>query len=476
MKVLHISSECFPAAKTGGLGDVVGALPKYLCKAGFEAAAIIPKYSLKWINAQEYKAVFNCHVRLNNVFVPCQVVKTLNESLGYELYMVDIPGFFDRNGIYGDNASGHGYGDEVERYLIFQQAVLYWVKSMQSRPKILHCHDHHTGLIPFLTKHSPEFDELHYIGTIFTIHNGNYQGAFSWRNSHFLPYYYEHAYGYLDWNNTINPMATAIKCAWRVTTVSSTYLEEMRASSMGLESLLRAEWMKSRGILNGIDNEVWDPAKDAYLHKSFENNLDEYKDLNKKYLTTHLNLDHETPLITFIGRLAGEKGADLLPEIISKTLYSGMHANFIVLGSGNPYIAALLKDLQRIFPSRVRIIIDYNEGLAHQLYAGSDFLLMPSKVEPCGLNQMYAFRYGTVPIVRAVGGLTDTVWDVGDWEGRGFRFIQYNAEDAVMAIYRALKFYHTPGQMPLLRERIMNLDFSWETTCQKYIDLYKEIS
>jgi starch synthase len=476
IKVLHVSAECYPAAKAGGLGDVVGALPKYLNQAGLNTAVVIPKYFTKWNLAQTCQQVHAGYVRVHDRYFPYVIDEVLNSNLGYTMYLIHVPGLFDRNGIYADAVTNHPYGDELDRYLVFQQAVLQWVNSWAELPKVLHCHDHHTGLIPFMTQFCPEFQRLNRLPTVFTIHNGQYQGAFSWRNENKLPYYYSSGRGALDWSDTINPMASAIKCCWKLTTVSPNYLMELHQSALGLEALLRQEWQKSSGILNGIDTEVWNPSTDPMIDTHYKKNIDTYKQQNKKYLVDRYNIQEDLPLFTFIGRLVSEKGADLLPDLIYRYLQTGRRACFFVLGSGLPWIKdsflRMRHDLFNFFDAS----IEYNEGLAHQLYAGSDFLLMPSRVEPCGLNQMYAFRYGTIPLVRAVGGLWDTVPDAGGPDGRGFRFIQFSVEDALDAMIRASNLYYHKPSLKALRKRIMELDFSWEKSAETYLNLYKEIS
>ena len=316
MRILHISAECYPAAKAGGLGDVVGALPKYQ----EDAAVIIPKYETKWIQAQSFEEIFRGQVRIHHGSVSFRIQKLLSASLGFDLYVVDIPTKFDRPGVYLDG-HGNGFGDEIERALSFQQAVLQWLQRFEKKPSVLHCHDHHTGLIPFLINHSQEFQSLKNTPTVFTIHNGEYHGAFSWKKLFLLPYFNGNAVEILDWNNTINPLATAIKCAWKVTTVSPNYMEELNRSSNGLEWLLRGERAKSIGILNGIDNQVWDPKKDPLLPKHLKTSIPKFKQENKKLLQERFDIAEGLPIFTFIGRLVHEKGADLLPEMILSLIH-----------------------------------------------------------------------------------------------------------------------------------------------------------
>ena len=476
MKILHISAECYPAAKAGGLGDVVGALPKYLNAAGSQVGVIIPKYQTKWMEEHSFSIVYKGVVRLGHTFVPFSIEKENSDALEFPFFVANIPGKFDRAGIYTD-AAGNGFRDDVERYLCFQQAVLQWILNAPGKPQVLHCHDHHTGLIPFFLKHAVEYKALRQIPTIFTIHNGKYHGAYSWDKMYLLPFFDGQARGLLDWNQLINPLATAIKCAWRVTTVSPTYLKELRQASNGLELLLQHEQHKCLGILNGIDTETWDPESDPMIVSTKgENDLSIFKDTNKKALLQRFNLNQNGPLIVFIGRLVAEKGADLIPDLLHNCFQHGMRFNFILLGTGQANLHRIFEDLNRQFANRFHAVLEYNESLAHQLYAGADFMFMPSRVEPCGLNQMYAMRYGTIPIVRAVGGLHDTVPDIGERDGRGIRFHQFNLEDSQLALYRAAELFHRfPENFEEIRAKITNLDFSWERSVQAYSEIYEEM-
>jgi starch synthase len=477
MKILHISAECYPAAKAGGLGDVVGALPKYLNKVGVEAAVIMPKHNTKWLNGQQYLEVIKGSVRLGRYNVPYSIEKCKNTSLGFDLYVVNCPHFFDRSNLYTDEL-GHGFQDDTERWLTFQQAVIHWIIGMPEHPKVLHCHDYHTGLIPFMLKYCPEYSMLESVSSIFTIHNGEYQGAFSWQKLHLLPLFLEGAAGLLDWDNTINPMACAVKCCHKLTTVSPSYMEELRHNSGGMEWLMNNEVAKSSGVLNGIDNQVWNPSTDLMLDFPLKKDIRKYKNDNKKAICEKFGIRNDVPVFTFIGRIVGEKGADLLPFAMSRILSETENAAFIVLGTGDPSVSNDLRHLAFNFTNNCGVALEYNETLAHQLYAGSDFLLMPSRVEPCGLNQMYALRYGTIPIVRAIGGLKDTVLDyVSPQGGQGIRFSHIDVDDFVHAMHRALRLYwDTPSVFQTLQKQIMALDNSWEKSALAYVNLYKQIA
>lgn len=300
-------------------------------------------------------------------------------------------------------------------------------------------HDHHTGLIPFMVKHCYKYRSISDVPTVLTIHNAQYQGWMGWNRSTLVPPWDMWKWGMLDWNNNINPLASGIKCADKVTTVSPSYLDELKYMSNGLEALFEYEKGKCVGILNGIDVNVWDPATDTYLeHRYSLTEAEAGKAKNKMLLCDRFQLDFDKPLIGFIGRLVGEKGADLLPQVIGESFYhTGRRMNFLVLGSGFPEVEAALSSLKYLAQYDYNVYIGYNETLSHQMYAGMDFLLMPSRVEPCGLNQMYSMRYGTVPMVRRTGGLKDTVIDFGDRNGYGICYEHTSAGDINQAVWRA---------------------------------------
>jgi starch synthase len=479
IQILNISAECYPAAKTGGLADVVGSLPKYFSQTGILSATVLPKYALKWMYQQEWTTCYEGTIRVDYWERRFTVQNESTNKLGYPLFVIDIPGLFDRQGIYND-ISGNSYGDEVERSLVFQQAVLQWIMSFEKelRPRVLHCHDHHTGLIPWMVKHCVDFRELSNIPTVFTIHNGQYQGAFSKSHLKMFPFFHAWAANILEWNGAINPMACAIKEAWAVTTVSENYLYELHQSSMGLEGLLRQEWKKEWGILNGIDAEVWNPKDDPMIHAQLNGDLKKFKAENKMILCKKFNLPFDQPLISFIGRIVGEKGADLLPFSYKNYMNYSNKGAFLVLGSGEKWVENEFRNMSYDYAGRFSAEIGYNEALSHQIYAGSDFLIMPSRVEPCGLNQLYSMRYGTIPIVRSVGGLKDTVPDVGeaDGTGRGIRFDNIIPSEIQYALHRATEMYtNNPDIIHWLREKIMAVDSSWENTISAYKRVYKSV-
>jgi starch synthase len=383
---------------------------------------------------------------------------------------VDINGLLDRQSVYG-------YGDDSERFTAFQIAVVDWIAQWRHQPDIVHVHDHHTGLIPFMMQHCSAYKHLAQVATVLTIHNAQYQGWMSWDKSRYLPDWDNLEWGKLDWENNINPLASAVKCARQVTTVSQSYLEEMRQNANGLEKLFDYEQGKCIGILNGIDTAVWDPCIDSYINPTFNSkNAALGKLANKKQLCDQFNLDLDKPLFIFIGRLVYEKAADLLPQVIYDSIFHMEgKVNFLVLGSGEHSVEAELENMKSQLVGFYNSTIGYNEKLSHQMYAGADFLIMPSRVEPCGLNQLYAMRYGTIPIVRNTGGLRDTVKDFGEPKGYGICFNDATVWDITYSIHRALEIYHQPKLLKKLVTKIMKLDFSWQTSAVKYIELYESI-
>ena len=467
MEIIHVSAECYPVAKAGGLGDVVGALPKYQNKLGHIAKVVMPMYRTSFLYNHEFEVVHKGAFGMGSYWFEYTVIKEETNKLGFDLYLVDINGLLDREKIYG-------YDDDTERFTAFQIAVVDWISHWRHHPDIVHVHDHQAALIPFMMQHCFAYRHLASIKSILTIHNAQYQGWMGWDKSNYIPDWDKWKWGLLDWEKTINPLASGIKCAAKVNTVSSGYLEELKHEANGLEKLFEYERGKCFGILNGIDNEVWDPETDHYLEENYGvDNFKEKKLANKKILCDLFNLDISKPLIVFIGRLVGEKAADLLPRAIGDSIYyMEGRMNFLVLGSGDPEVEFQLTNLHNNFFGYYNSQIGYNEKLSHQMYAGADFLLMPSRVEPCGLNQMYALRYGTIPIVRRTGGLQDTVKDFGEEGGFGICFNTASVGDICQSVYRSLELYAEEEMKNKIIEQIMQIDHSWEKSAEIYINLY----
>ena len=468
MEIIHVSAECYPVAKAGGLGDVVGALPKYQHDLGHVAKVVMPMYRTKFLRENQWEVVHKGYTHLHNYWFNYTVIKEATNKLGFDLYLVDINGLLDREKIYG-------YGDDTERFISFQIAVVDWLAAWKHHPDVIHVHDHHTALIPFMVKHCYAYQQLGGIATVLTIHNAQYQGQTGMDKTVYIPEWDVWKRGMLEWAGAMNPLACGIRAAWKVTTVSPTYLEEMRHSAAGLEALLEYEKGKCSGILNGIDSVVWDPATDRYFEDHYDvATVEEGKQKSKAKLCELYNLDIRKPLITFIGRLVGDKGADLLPQVIEDSFYYiGRKMNFFILGSGLPEIEGRLQGIRELSRGDYNTYIGYDEGLSHLIYAGADFIMMPSRVEPCGLNQLYALRYGTVPVVRNTGGLHDTVIDYGDKDGYGIRFNHATPSDMTHGIWRSVELYQQQEMLREIRQRMMQLDFSWESSVRAYLDLYE---
>lgn len=471
MEIIHVSAECYPVAKAGGLGDVVGALPKYQTKAGHVAKVVMPMYRTPFLYKNDWDLVHEGGQTLGGQHFHYSVIKERTNKLGFDLYLIDINGLLDREKIYG-------YDDDTERFMSFQIAFCDWLSRWEHKPDVIHCHDHHTGMIPFMLKYCYGFNRLADIPTVFTVHNAQYQGWMGWEKSHYIPPWDNWKAGLIEWNNAINPLAAAVKNSWKVTTVSNSYLDELKYMSNGLEKLFEYEKGKSVGILNGIDNDVWDPTRDSLIATNYDpEEVNKGKKKNKLELCGQFGLDVDKPLFVFIGRLVGEKAADLLPDAITSSIYQHHgNANFLVLGSGEPQVEQSLEHIKSQFKGYVNTYIGYSEPLSHLMYAGADFLLMPSRVEPCGLNQMYALRYGTVPLVRSTGGLKDTVTDFGDYQGFGIRFNNADVGDITYSVGRAIDLYsHKKELYNWMRHYMMNLDHSWDSSANTYLSLYESL-
>lgn len=476
MKITHISAECYPAAKAGGLGDVVGALPKYLNKARHHAEVIIPYYQTDWLKSIETELIYEGKFPFKSKSFPFSVHRVDKSKLGFELCLIHIPGRFDRPGIYIDPWSGHPYWDEMERFFSFQIASLEWLHSRQEKPEIIHCHDHHTGLVPFMMKECFRFEKFQNTPSVLTIHNGEYQGKYPIDLYQTLPAFNLENLGILEWDESLNCLAAGIKSAWRVTTVSIGYMQELLDYCNGLEYLLQHEKSKTTGIVNGIDVEVWNPKTDPLIEANFSvSSVESGKEKNKKALFDHFSIPGDRPLFSFIGRLVREKGADLIPDLISVCYEQGVKAAFIVLGTGDPSLHNIFKKLESQYVGYFDSRLEYNEKLAHQIYAGSDFLMMPSRVEPCGLNQFYSMRYGTIPVVRGVGGLADTVIDISEQDGYGIVFKNFNLEEFVDAVQRGVDMFNKKELFEKDRQNVMKLDFSWKRSTKEYIEMYKSV-
>ncbi|NMH89001.1 glycogen synthase [Flavivirga algicola] len=467
MNVVHISAECYPVAKVGGLADVVGALPKYQNSATVSSQVIMPFYDNKFTKAHAFNTIYESELNLGDASFPFKILTLKKALLDFEIFFVDVPELLFKEYVYSN--------DDTERFLAFQIAALDWMLTWETFPDYIHCHDHHTGLIPFMLQESFKYKSFRKIPNILTIHNAQYQGWFPHNKVNLIPPFNFDNVGLLDWGSSINPLAAAIKCAWRVTTVSPSYMEELKKSANGLEDLLNHESAKCSGILNGIDWNVWNPETDNYLVSNYtDKTVVSGKKANKKHLCDTFNLDFKKPLFAFIGRLVGEKGSDLFPETFKNILEKG-DASILLLGSGHDETETQLEALKNDYKGSYNAFIGYDEALSHVIYAGADFLLMPSRVEPCGLNQMYALRYGTIPIVRSIGGLKDTVIDISENNGFGICHPHVTVSDITNAIDRGVDLYKNNSIYKKLSKQIMGINHSWDASANAYIKLYKSI-
>lgn len=465
--IIHVSAECYPIAKVGGLADVVGALPKYLNELGVQASVIMPFYDVPKATNAQVEEVYKAGLYLNTQHYDFQVLKMIGQELGFDLYFIHVPELLFKDFVYSY--------DDTDRFVAFQIAALQYIGTLKAKPNIVHCHDHHTGLVPFMMQHCTMFEMLRKIPAVLTIHNAQYQGWFAHERMGIIPTFNKQHLGLLDWNHSINPLAAAIKCAWRVNTVSPSYMDELMEQANGLEWLLAHERNKCTGILNGIDTAVWDTATDAYLIKNYSiTSNTSGKKANKKWLCDTYGLDVHKPLVVFIGRLVHEKGSDLFPEAFETLLKTG-DVSILLLGSGDKETESQLLALKEKGYTDFNLHIGYDEALSHKIYAGADFLLMPSRVEPCGLNQLYSLRYGTVPVVSYVGGLKDTVLDV-DHGGYGFVMQEITVYSIVQTVQRAAAAFKDTAWLHKNRKQMMKQDFSWHHAAQQYLNLYKSIT
>jgi starch synthase len=475
MKILFVASEAHPFIKTGGLGDVVYALPKALRKLGLDVRIIIPKYSeIK----PEYKskmltlATFNVPVGWRNQYGGLQYL----EYEGIPFYFLDNEYYFNRPNTYG-------FYDDGERFAFFCRGVLEAVNHMiDFTPDIIQLNDWQTGMIaPIMKEHyksNPRFDN---IKTIFTIHNLQYQGVFSKDILGDLlslseEYYTEDKLKHFD---GISFIKAGLNFSDKISTVSKSYAEEIKTPfyGEGLHGLLQLHSSDLVGIINGIDTGLYNPGKDKELFTNYSYQSIDSKLANKIELQKNLNLpiDKSTPMLSMVTRLAGQKGIDLVAHIIEELLQ--LNLQFVVLGNGEQKFEEMLKYYSNIYPDKLSVNITFNNTLAKRIYASSDMFLMPSLFEPCGIGQLIALRYGSIPIVRETGGLKDTVAPFNEYtnEGNGFSFANYNAHEMLYTIKKALTFYNNKELWYNLVKSAMMEDNSWSKSALEYKNLYTSL-
>ena len=486
LNILFVSSEVEPFAKTGGLADVSSSLPKAIKESGHEIRIMMPRY--RFISERKFK--LHDIIRLKDIPIPVgnsielgnvksSFISNLKDKV--QVYFLDNEKFFGRDGVYQSPVGKKDYQDNDERFIFFCHGVIETLKRLGWQPDIIHCNDWQTGLIPAYLKtlHSgdPFFKN---IKTVFTIHNMAYQGSFSSEafaksglpKDLFKPEGAE-AYG------KFNFLKTALYFSDAITTVSQKYAEEIchtEELGAGLNGLLSHRKKDLHGILNGIDYHQWNPLTDDHIYRKYDLKSLEAKVDNKKALVKRFGLSYSdsVPLVGAISRLVEQKGFDLVLEAMDELMK--LDIQFILLGSGDPKAEKKFEAFHKKYSSKMGVFFGFDEELAHLIEAGSDLFLMPSRYEPCGLNQMYSMRYGTIPVVRATGGLDDTVEDhSGNGKGTGIKFEKFDAKELVKAVQRGIKIYQQPDEWKKLMRNGMMKDFSWEHSARKYVGLYKEL-
>lgn len=478
MKILFVASEAVPFCKTGGLADVVGALPKVLRKSRHDVRIILPKY--KAIRGQEFDMKETgewVRVPINGRMESADI-RTAKTDRGVRVYFVNHDGYFGRTGIYGPR--GTEYADNAVRFGFFSRAVLEACKAMEFRPDIIHVHDWHTALVPVFLKTIYAADAFfQHTASVLTIHNNAYQGIF--------PKDYLQQVG-LSWNeftmdkiefyDQLNYLKGGVAYADAITTVSPTYATQIQNTfecGQGLEDFLRARSRDLFGILNGLDTEEWNPEKDPFLAKAFDRDSLSGRADCKAALQKSLGLSvaPDVPLMGMVVRFDTYKGIDLLIDILPDLLRNP--TQIVVLGQGDVRLAEKLLNVERQFPGTFRVRTDFNEPLAHHIYGGCDIFLMPSRFEPCGLSQMIAMRYGAVPVVAQTGGLQDTVEPVRKDSGTGFLFAPGSAPAFLGAIREGLHWFSDKSEWAAIQRRAMSVDFSWGGSAQEYLNVYRHV-
>ncbi len=475
-KILYVGSECSPFASSGGLGDVMGSLPKAVSEYMGEGADIrvaLPLYGCvgeNWRKQMKTEKIFTVQLGWRNQY--CGVLSlSMN---GVTFYFVDNEFYFKREGLYG-------HYDDGERFAFFSRAVAQMMSEMDYYPDILHANDWHSALSVVYIRHMGETNEKYNnVRTVFTIHNIEYQGKFGMQNLNdlfSLPWKYAEL---VEFDGALNVMKAAIESADRVTTVSPRYAEEIKTEeyACGLHSMLQKNENKLCGIINGIDEELFDPHTDDAIAKKYMWRSISGKKIDKTALQKELSLpEKDVPVFAMITRLAAHKGIDLVHKISHMLLANDVQ--LIVLGTGEYEYESFFRWLEEAYPEKMRALITFDRSLSRRVYAAADFFLMPSKSEPCGLAQMIASRYGAVPITRQTGGLYDTIKDYssqnGTVSGNGLTFVQYAPKALYEKLVLAMSLYSDQAELRRLQQRVMRVDFSWKRSAEAYYDLYEEM-
>ncbi len=480
MKILVVSSEIYPFAKTGGLADVAGSLPRALKRAGVDVRLAMPLYTRK---------IDRCKFSISSLGVSVEMEMAQKRRVGFvdvadydsiPVYFIDEREFFDRDNLYGTPQGD--YGDNWLRFAFFSKAVMEMLEAINFVPDVIHINDWQTSLIPVYLKEiyrgKPEFSQ---VKTLLTIHNIAYQGQFdSWIIPEIgLPWSVFHMEA-LEFYGRVNYLKGGIVYSDAINTVSPTYAREIQTPEYGygLDGILRKRASDLYGILNGIDYETWNPATDRHIFANYSvDNFRSGKEENKKRLLAEQNLpyDPEIPLIGIVSRLAAQKGFDIIKDALDEI--AELKLQFVVLGSGDEVYQEMFTEIAKRYPDKFAVTIGFDPVLARKIYAASDMFLMPSRYEPCGLGQMIALRYGSIPVVRKTGGLADTIIDYIEEPERGYGFVfeKYEASALVRAIKNALGVYKNRDEWHKIVERGMKVDFSWDASARKYIELYRKL-
>ena len=477
MKIAVVASEGVPFSKTGGLADVVGALPGALAALGHDVSVFLPKY--RQTRVAEPKTILrSITVPFDDRYRFCSVLDggTLH---GVRFYFIDYPPYFDRDALYGTPLGD--YRDNAERFGLFCRAVIEATKILGA-PDIFHCHDWQSALVPILLRSLYADDPaLQEAATVFTIHNIGYQGLFPPDTLPLLLLPWDlFTIDKLEFYGKVNFLKGALVFSDFVTTVSRKYSQEIQSSEygFGLEGVLRARSATITGILNGVDYQEWDPETDKYIGCHFNTTALADKAKCKQDLLAEFGVnggDSKLPVIGIVSRFAAQKGFDLISQVADRLAREEMI--FVVLGSGDKDYEELFRRLNKTYPQKFAVKIAYDNKLAHKIEAGADMLLMPSRYEPCGLNQIYSLRYGTVPIVRATGGLDDTIenWDPATKKGTGFKFTEYTGEALLATVRTALQAFRDRDGWQILMRNGMSKDFSWAASAREYVRVFERV-
>jgi starch synthase len=478
MRVCMLTPEAFPYAKTGGLADVLAALPAALGRLGVEVTVMLPAYREALRVAGSVEHLGSVRAPVSSRLEPATIVRVAGARV--PTLMVQAPRYFDRDGLYG--FGGQDHADNAERFVFFCRAALEWLRGLGTPPDIIHCHDWQTGLAPaMLRATAPLYSELRRVRLVQTVHNLAYQGRYWAADWHLLNldgrYFTSDT---LELYGDISFLKAGLVFADFITTVSPRYAREIQTPEFGegLDGVLRARARRLRGIVNGIDYRLWNPATDGLITARYDVGAMGGKARCKTDLQQALGLqvDAAPPLLVMVSRLAAQKGLDVALSALP-SLLEGSDLQVVLLGSGDPWLESGFHDLAQRFPQRVAIRIGFDEQLAHRIVAGGDLFLMPSRYEPCGLSQLYSLRYGTVPVVHATGGLDDTVgeFDAASASGTGFKFAPCTPEALRDAVSRAIAVRRDATAWTRLQERGMREDFSWERSAGAYRNLYSEL-